>query len=905
MFTLISANILFAQSQQNLEQYYSQLGMTRLQSANEIVNSKDSELQVSEMQISLSEQRQRDRLFSDLQPWETRRPLPGKFALIKDNFEGNFPGQNWQLLNAPTSPTWKKGARRSFTGSFSLWCGTATTTNDVSHEEYSNNSLSWLISAPYDLSNANYAALNFYVWLKTEQNFDALFFGVSTNGSDFHGLTMSGDSKGWQFVNLNLNQVPGLGKVPGSPEVRVGFCFASNESITDVGAFIDNVRFVRDEGWIQEYSGVINGTRNPNAFSGGIGLSKPTFCDIDGDDDQDLFVGEYDGYLNFYRNAGTKFSPKWTFVTGKYGEIDVGENSAPVFHDLDRDGDYDLIVGSSEGTISFFKNVGSQRHAVWKEEGKLRDHEGTLIDVGDISTPAFSDLDGDDHADLLIGNSRGNLTFYRNQTQSGEANWMLVTRSYLRINVGSLGAPTFADIDGDGKHELFTGSRKNSLAFFKRTDSSDESLFSRTPTNFDSIEVGDFTAPAFADIDGDEDLDLCIGQADGNLILFRNEGDKHQWKFQQFDEPFDLQTVHVGFQAAPSLVDLDSDGDLDLVLGNANGKFDFYENVGIARAPEWNLVPDYFENVSVENWATPRFVDIDADGDLDLFSGTKSGNLAFFRNEGSKTKPAWKLVSDSYLDSATGGLPAPEFADVDGDGDYDLFVGVSAAEIYHYENVGTPRKASWELRTETFQNLKHTYRTVPVFVDVDNDGDLDLFTGTRLGKLIFFENVGGARDPNFELVTRKYNEIDVRFFSFPAFGDIDGDDDLDLLLGTNSGGVYFWRNFRNEPTYIDRHRALVEKPTDRFSLNYVIPQPFKRGATIRYVLTEAAHVNIAIQNLSGKVVKVLVDEHQTEGEYTLPWDGEAADSKPMSEGLYLVSFSVDGETNVEKLVLMD
>ena len=68
------------------------------------------------------------------------------------------------------------------------------------------------------------------------------------------------------------------------------------------------------------------------------------------------------------------------------------------------------------------------------------------------------------------------------------------------------------------------------------------------------------------------------------------------------------------------------------------------------------------------------------------------------------------------------------------------------------------------------------------FVDIDNDGDYDLFVGGLGGNISFFKNVGSAKKPNFAYQTSNYQRVSVEERSTPTFADIEGDGDFDLLL---------------------------------------------------------------------------------------------------------------------------
>jgi len=156
-------------------------------------------------------------------------------------------------------------------------------------------------------------------------------------------------------------------------------------------------------------------------FAGGFEFSLPTFADIENDGDFDLFVGESPGNINFYRNTGVATNPIFKFETENFASIDIGLSSAPSFADIDNDGDFDLFVGEFEGSINFYRNTGTTTNPNFTFETPVF----ASIDVGAGSRPIFSDIDNDGDLDLFVGENARNINFYRNRGTPTNPNFTL------------------------------------------------------------------------------------------------------------------------------------------------------------------------------------------------------------------------------------------------------------------------------------------------------------------------------------------------------------------------------------------------------------------------------------------------------------------------------------------------
>ena len=539
---------------------------------------------------------------------------------------------------------------------------------------------------------------------------------------------------------------------------------------------------------------IINGVRIHSPLAGGIGGSKPVFVDIDNDNDLDLVVGSILNGVQFYRNTGTAAIPTFLFEPESLTSISVGAAEAPVFVDIDSDGDLDLFVGERDGNINFYRNNGTPQNPVFT----LETTNFESIDIGDESTPSFADIDNDGDLDLFVGEEEGNLNFYRNSGTPQNPVFALETANFDSIDVGFDSSPKFVDIDNDEDLDLFIGRRFGSLVFYRNIGNITNPIFTLEAENF-NIDVGALGYPTFADIENDDDLDLFIGEADGNLNFYPNSGTANNPVFSLETENF--ASFDVGYYSSPTFGDIDDDGDYDLIVNEFT-----YRNTGSLTAPSFSLETGIFNSIEASGRNPPRLADIDSDGDLDLFEGDFNGNIIFYRNTGTITNPIFVLETENFESINVGEVSYPSFADIDNDGDLDLFVGESDGNINFYKNTGTPNAYNFNLDNENFASIDVGLESTPNFVDIDSDGDLDLFVGDRFGTLSFYRNTGSITNPNFSLETTNFNSINVGISNVPAFVDIDRDGDHDLFVGNFGGGLHFYRNldslncFPNLPT---------------------------------------------------------------------------------------------------------
>lgn len=293
--------------------------------------------------------------------------------------------------------------------------------------------------------------------------------------------------------------------------------------------------------------------------------------------------------------------------------------------------------------------------------------------------------------------------------------------------------------------------------------------------------------------------------------------------------PFGLASVGGG--AAPCFGDLDGDGDLDMLSGESGGSFRYFRNIGDAECPEFdNATTNPFSLTSIGTYSSPVLADMDADGDLDLLAGGNysysTGFIVYFPNVGTPTNPSFNAPLSNPFGISLGAyvyFTAPTVADLDNDGDSDVMLGELYGNFLYYQNTGTsaaPAFGAVQVNPFGLSAIGEDF-SAPNFVDIDGDGDLDLMSGGDAGNILFFQNTGTAASPSFGLMqTNPFGLSNAGPSAFPFFTDIDDDSDMDGFAGEYPYGNFtFYENTEitnTPPTGDDDAVTLVQNNTHAF-----------------------------------------------------------------------------------------
>ncbi|MCB1320869.1 MAG: VCBS repeat-containing protein, partial [Leptospiraceae bacterium] len=149
---------------------------------------------------------------------------------------------------------------------------------------------------------------------------------------------------------------------------------------------------------------------------------------------------ENGGIVYGYQNTGNAGSPTWT-AHAAWNSADIGSTAQPTLADLDNDGDFDLLIGDSGGTSQAYQNTGTRASPTWTDAGGW-----DAPDVGNNAAPALGDLDGDGDFDLMIGTSLGECQAYRNTGSVTSPTWTN-NDAWDAPDIGTSSAPVIVDID--------------------------------------------------------------------------------------------------------------------------------------------------------------------------------------------------------------------------------------------------------------------------------------------------------------------------------------------------------------------------------------------------------------------------------------------------------------------------
>ncbi|MGQ8337471.1 FG-GAP repeat domain-containing protein [Sunxiuqinia sp. A32] len=567
-------------------------------------------------------------------------------------------------------------------------------------------------------------------------------------------------------------------------------------------------------------------------------------------------------------------------------DLAVGLWPSPLPMDYDKDGDLDLVISCTDvpfsGTYLCENKAGklsaqtALANPVYIGPGKVN---LTISHIGDEDYVLAPGLEYKDFTKSGFNNPEGVYHVERLHEQ------------YPKRRVSQW---NYVDYEGDGDLDLIVGiddwagygwdnafnekgewtrDKLHGYVILILNEDGEYHIQGRLQAEGEDIDVEGNTNPSMADFDNDGDLDLICGEFVDRFSWFENIGTRENPVFAKgrlLNNGDGLVTMDLEMMR-PTAIDWNQDGNMDLLVGDEDGRIAFIENTGEVN----NNMPVFKSVVYLKQEAdfvkfgalvTPYSVDWDEDGDEDLICGNSAGYICFFENLDGKEIPTWSkpqfLEADGeiirQLAGYNGSIQGPAerkwgytvltVADWDGDGLKDIITNGIWGKIQWYKNVGekgAPKlsfkgsvkidtkenpKPKWNWWSPEKDELCTQWRTTPYTIDWNQDGLMDLVMLDHEGYLAFFERFKKKGKLYVKPGKRIFKEIGkekedglLRLSAREAggsgrrklcFADWDGDGDLDILA--NSRNIELWENtgesdgfinYKNKGNVINTHLA--------------------------------------------------------------------------------------------------
>jgi hypothetical protein len=371
--------------------------------------------------------------------------------------------------------------------------------------------------------------------------------------------------------------------------------------------------------------------------------------------------------------AGPALAMSFTDVTATSGADDKGRGKGVAFADIDGDGDFDLYVSNKGGANKLYRNDSTPGNIVFTDVTAAAGDN--LGDAGFAMGSAFADVDNDGRPDLFIakGGQREIEAnrLLRNVSTPGRIRFVDVSVEAGVSTKDFTYQGAFADYDNDGRLDLFLANYgvgvKNRL--FRNDSTPGRVRFTEVSAQAGVGAPGWSWAATWADVDGDgwQDLYVVRGRypAGEPNLMYRNN---HDGTFAEIGRDTGLNDPNWGLGAA--WADVDNDGDFDLYLSNYVGGNKLFRNEGGWKFTEVTKTA----RLDFDGWGKgPTLADVDHDGDLDLYEGDcKIGNQLYENNGHGQFSNV--IEKFPFMKNEGVRTKGTAFTDIDGDGDLDLYV---------------------------------------------------------------------------------------------------------------------------------------------------------------------------------------------------------------------------------------
>ena len=387
--------------------------------------------------------------------------------------------------------------------------------------------------------------------------------------------------------------------------------------------------------------------------------------DSDNSNTLDLLLGDISyPSMTFLHNSGTVpntnsgMDSQDAFFPAYDDAIDLTVFPAAFHVDVNNDGSRDLLISpaskigsENRQSICYYDNTSADLAPVFDfiDTNFL---QGEMIDHGSGALPVFFDANGDGLKDLMIsvhgmydtasGNQISSIAYYENIGTLASPAFQLMTEDYEDISTMGIGTslsfyPAFGDLDDDGDEDMILGEYTGYCYYMQNTGGAgNPAIFNTFVMLNDALATpifdGTYSFPQLVDIDRDDDLDLLIGERNGNVRYFQNTGSVSSATFTLVTNTLGNLDVAeywtVEGYAIPQFIDVDTIW--HLVIGSKNGYLHYYDNIEGNLGGTFNLVDSTLENINLGTYSCPAIMNITDDSKLEMVLGNQRGGVGFY-----------------------------------------------------------------------------------------------------------------------------------------------------------------------------------------------------------------------------------------------------------------------------------
>jgi hypothetical protein len=688
----------------------------------------------------------------------------------------------------------------------------------------------------------------------------------------------------------------------------------------------------------------IDGKYLQNPWAGGINSAQPQLIDLNNDALLDLAIYEKsENKVLTFINVSTGGNPPQYLFSPDYAKYFPIPNSWMICKDYSCDGIADLFTYGELGEFDVYIGdfEADTIHFTRKQKGAYYTSGANSINVyaTNIDKPSLIDVNGDGDLDYITFNVGGtNFQYYENLQQELSLpcdslffefyhpcwGYILETglnvqvvlndtcsdspmhREMKTLHVGS--TIEVADINGDGNLDVLLGDISlNLLNYLKNGSSSTLASFLEQDIQYPSYDVpvalNYFPAPFVTDINQDGNKDLLVSPFDGvggdnvqNIWYYQNNSsDSLLLEFKQKNYLTD-NMLDFGEWAKPCIADVDGDGLKDILIANGGIRISGYtapaqviylKNIGTREYPILTLVDSNFLNIQDLNILNLSISssDYDNDSDDDLVLGLQDGTMLCYQNQGGIFTAKGNIKDISNVKIDVGQDATPCWADLNRDGKKDLIIGERNGNINYYicHDFST---LQYQFITDSLGKI--TTRTAlipygyssPTITDFDGDSKADLFTGSVLDTIYFYSNIAANITSKKTVTSKQILPHYLGYRLFPVFGDLTNDDKAECLIGSFSGGVYFY-----SPAPPDERPLSLSSYLERTLL--LFPNP---STNVVYVNGLKKITDYDISNTFGQIL--LSDKVHN----------EPIDLGMLPSGIYIITFYMDDSIVSKKII---